>query len=146
MEAREKNLDIAAGLAQLFDNPPPADPLPESVPVADAWDADDDQFADDLVSRASLPAEDLSPVEIVGEKQWKQMVAEDPVFGGAAALDRVRTSWNWDMTPRQRARAVSDVAFGARIGALMDGFTKAAVKKFPDPFDYAAEVVAKRRM
>ena len=141
----EGQTDIAKQLEDLFDNPTPGAPLQEPAAVVDAWDADDDQFVDDFVARASAPGEALDPSEIVGDKAWRQEVAADPVGGGIAAADRIRASWDWDMTPGQRARALADVAFGARIGSLIDGFTKSATRTYPDPFDYAAEVAARRR-
>lgn len=133
-------------LADLFDNPPPSTAGAQPVPVAEAWGSDDDdQFVGSLVARADVSAEELSPEEMMGTRQWRRVVAEDPVYGGEPALDEARAAWNWSMTRGQRARMVADVAFGERMDALIDSFTKSAVRRLPDPFDYAAEVAAERR-
>ena len=135
--------DITVQLAGLFDNPPPE--YAEPTTVFDAWDADDDQFESSIIMRAETPSSGLSASELVDRESMKRLAAEDPVTGGVLALDGIRSEWDWDMTPGQRARKVSDVAFTERVGRLVDEFTKAAARPFPDPSEYAAEVLMRRR-
>jgi len=130
--------------AQGFANPP-VSPVVGDVPsVAGNWDGDDDSMLLPMLEQSRLPSSMVDPVEMVGPSALKKAISEDVVFGGAQAVEGIRTNWDWVQTPAQRARSLADSAFTTRMDALVKSAVAETVKAPVDPEKYAVELAERR--
>ena len=105
-------------------------------------DSDDDDRQATLAEQAQLPSDLVDPRDVMGD-EWDRQVMLDPT-GGVNAFAGFSYTWDWMMTPGQRAEALADTALRHEMASLVDDASNLAVKPPVDPAEFAGEVSARR--
>lgn len=109
-----------------------------------SWDATDDERGFILADQASLPSDMVNPADALGDARWQSLVDADILGQGEAPLADFQYSWDWEMTPQQRAAMLADVAFDREMTALIDEASGLAAKPPVDPVEFA-DAIRERR-
>ena len=116
---------------------------PDTIPTfAQMQDAPDDERMAALTMQASLPADFVSPADALGDDAWQQALMDDIASGGDEAAAAFRADWNWNMTPQQRADALSRAVMDREMKAFIN--EAANPRPVVNPDDFAAGIRAAR--
>lgn len=118
-----------------------------SLDIPSLWaakDAPDDEREQALALQSTLPADLVDPADVLGDEEWSAEVQEDYLASGERALAKFRSTWEWGMTPQQRASALARVALDREMNAFIDAASGLAVKPPVDPEEFAAGVRERR--